>query len=214
MPRNFNGSSQFMKGTGSPFTGSGPGTLLIWRRVTSTSQQNSQYFQLSDGTQTNRSELGTDVTSTSGKTNCIQQNSTSNSQALSSIAQTANVWQLDVAGFATYPNNQIVYLNGGNKNTKAAIVNPINTSVVQIGGRGTQDLAHAAIFTRLLSDLEVAACAAVFLNPRALGPSNYYYVNQTATETDQSGSINLTVTGTNSVSGDPNIATWFMGTAI
>jgi len=215
MPRNFAGTSQFMKGSGAPFSGNGPGTLLIWRRVTSIAQQASQYLMCNDNTLNNRSMVGTDITGTGGKTAAVQSNSTpTNSQALATVAQTANVWELDIAAFGTFPNNQIVYENGGNKNTKGAIVNPATTTTVQVGGRGTQDLAHAGILTRLITDLEAAALNGVFLNPRALGLSNYYYLNQTTTENDQVGSINLTVTGTSSVSGDPNIGTWFTGTAI
>jgi len=215
MPRNFSGTSQFMKGSGNPFSGNGPGTLGIWRRVTSIAQQASQYLMLNDGTLNNRSMIGTDITGTGGKSAAVQSNSNpSNSQALSTVAETANNWELDIACFSSYPNNQIVYLNGGNKNTKAAIVNPATTTNVQLGGRGTADLAHAFVLTRILTDLEAAALYNVFLNPRALGLSNYYYVNQTATETDRVGSINLTVTGTSSVTGDPNIGTWFTGTAI
>jgi len=204
-----------MKGAGNPFSGNGPGTLGVWRRVTSIAQQANQYLMLNDGTLTNRSMIGTDITGTGGKVAAVQSNATpSNSQATSSVAATANAWELDIACFSSYPNNQIVYLNGGNKNTKAAIVNPATTTNVQLGGRGTADLAHAFVLTRILTDLEAAALYSVFLNPRALGLSNYYYVNQTATETDRVGSINLTVTGTSSVVGDPNIATWFTGTAI
>jgi hypothetical protein len=215
MPRNFAGTSQFMRGTGSPFSGNGPGALLIWRRLTSINQQASQYLTLNDGTSINRSVIGSDITgTTSGKTAAVQSSSTTNSQALADTAQTANAWQLDVGAFGTYPNSQIVYMAGGHKISKAAIVNPATTTTVQIGGRGTQDLAHAAILTRLPTDLEIAACGIGLINPRALGLANYYYVNQTVTETDQVGSINLTVTGTSTVSGDPNIGTWFTGTAI
>lgn len=200
-----------MKGTGTPTAG----TLGVWRRVTTIAQQASQYVMLSDGTLNNRSMVGTDITSSGGKTSAVQSNSTpSNSQALATIAQTANVWELDIACFSGYPNNQIVYENGTNKATKAAIVNPANINTLQLGGRGTQDLAHAFSLTRILTDLEALALKNVFLNPRALGLENYYYVNQTATETDLVGSLNLTVTGTTSVSGDPNIATWFTGSAI
>lgn len=201
-----------MKGTG---TIPAIATLGIWRRVTSIAQQASQYFMVNDGTLTNRSMVGTDITGTGGKTGAEQSNATpTNSQALSTVVQTANVWQLDIACFSGYPNNQIVYLEGTNKNTKAAIVNPSGLTTLQVGGRGTQDLAHAFALTRILTDLEALALRQVFLNPQALGLSNYYYVNQTATENDQAGSINLTVTGTSSVSGDPNIGTWFTGTAI
>src|SRR3569832_1703462 len=212
MPRNFSGSSQLMSGAGSPFSNSGPGALLIWRRTATVAQQDCRYMQLIVSGQV-RIELGTDVTGTSGKTCALQQNASTNTQALSAVAQTANVWQLDVGAFGSYPNNQIVYLAGGNKNTKAAISYPGTTTTVQIGGRGTQDLAHAAIMTRLPTDLEVAAVAAL-VNPQALGLSNYWYVNQSATEPDKVGSINLTVTGTTAASGDPNIGTWFIGTAI
>jgi len=212
MPRNFAGTSHNMQGAGAPFTN--PGTLGVWRRVTNAAQQASQYVMLSDGSLNNRNMVGTDITGTGGKITSLQTKAGTSSQALSTAAATANVWELDIACFGPYPNDQIVYLNGTNKNSKNAINNPTGLNTVQLGGRGTQDLAHAFILTRILTDLEAAALYSVFLNPRALGLSNYYYVNQSATENDQVGSINLTVTGTNSVSGDPNIGTWFTGTAI
>lgn len=214
MPRNFGGSGSLMSGSGNPFSNSGPGALLVWRRTATVAQQDSRYMQLIVSGSL-RSELGTDVTSTSGKTCALQQNSTSNTQALATSAQTANAWELDVAAFSSYPNNQIVYSAGGKKAIKAAISNPGTVTTVQIGGRGTFDLAHAAIMTRIPTDLEVAACGLGFVNLRALGLSNYYYLNTASgTETDQVGSINLSITGTSSTSGDPNMGTWFTGTAI
>src|ERR1700758_2063318 len=206
MPRTFTGTSQFMKGTGVPF--STVGTLGIWRNVASIAQQASQYLMINDGTLTNRNMLGTDITSTSGKTAAVQANSSGNGQALSTVAATANTWQLDLAVFGSYPNNRTAYLAGTNKAINTGITNPSGLTSVEIGGRGTQQLAHAFILARGLADIEAAYLGAGG-NPQALGLSNYYYINQPTTEPDLVGSINLTVTGATAGSSDPNIATWF-----
>jgi len=190
--------------------------LGVWVYQTSVAQQASQFIGLTDGTLTNRSMLGSDITGAGGKGTAVQANATpSNSQALTDVAGTANAWVLYVAAFLSYPNNQIVWMAGGHKGTKNAIVNPSGLNTLQLGGRGTQTEAHAFTLTRGPTDLEVAALAAL-VNPRALGLSNYYYVNSTGgTENDLIGGLNLTVTGTTAGSvGDPQIATWFIGTAI
>jgi hypothetical protein len=188
-----------------------------WVYQTSVAQQASQFIGLNDGTTTNRSMLGSDITGAGGKGSAVQSNATpTNSQALTDTAGTANTWVLYVGAFLTYPNNQIVWMAGAHKGTKGAIVNPAGLSTLQLGGRGTQTEAHAFALTRAPTDLEVAALGLGLVNPRALGLSNYYYVSTTgATETDRVGTLDLTNTGTTAGSvGDPQIATWFTGTAI
>lgn len=212
MPRNFGGTSSKMTAGSAPFTGTG--TFITWIRVATVAQQGSQFALLSDGGTTNISLVGTDRTGSTGKITSYQSKSGTSSAATTAVAQTANTWQLVVGAFGGFPNNQVSYLAGANKVTANGIVSPPGLNAFQIGGRGTFDMAHMGVLTRLPTDLEVAALNAVFLNPRALPLQNYYYINQTATETDQIGAINLTVASTNSVSGDPNIATWFIGSAI
>lgn len=212
MPRLFTGTSQFMKSSGTLPTGIQ--CLLIWVNQATVAQQDARFLSLNDGTNTNRTVLGTDVLGAGGKISANQANSTTSGQSLSTIAATAGTWQLAVGNFLSYPNNQIAFLDGGNKGTpKAGIVNP-PVSLLQVGGRGNATLAHAAAFTRGLTDLEIAAARAVFLNPRALGSVAYYYVNSSGTENDLISSLNLTVTGTSAGATDPNISTWFIGTAI
>lgn len=198
---------------GAPFTTTG--AFLMWVRVATVAQQGSQFALLNDGGVANISLVGTDRSGATGKLTTYQSKTGGlSSAATTSVTLTANTWQLVVGAFGVYPNNQIIYLDGANKKTTAGIVAPPGINAFQIGGRGVFDLAHMAALTRVPTDLEVGALHDVFLNPRALGLSNYWYINQTATENDQVGSINLTVASTNSVSGDPNIATWFTGTAI
>lgn len=202
-----------MVGGSAPFTGIG--TLLAWVRAATVAQQGSQFVIISDGGTTNLDMLGTERAAASGKITCYQGKTGSNSAATETTVMTANTWQLAVAAFGPYPTSQIAYLDTNPKATTGGIINPPSLNQLQLGGRGTQDMAHAGTLTRVITDLEVAALKSVFLNPRALGLTNYYYVNATgATETDQVGSNNLTVTGTSALSGDPNIGTWFTGSAI
>jgi len=214
MPRLFTGTSQFMKSSGS--LPAGIVALGVWVYETSVAQQASTFIGLNDGTSTNRSVVGHDITGAGGKGAAVQANSTTNSQALADTASSANAWVLYVGAFLTYPNNQILWQAGAHKGSKAAIVNPPGINTLQLGGRGTQTEAHAFALTRGPTDLEVAALGLGLVNPRALGLSNYYYVNTTGgTETDRVGSLDLTNTGTTAGSvGDPQIATWFTGTAI
>jgi len=151
-----------------------------WVYQTSVAQQASQFIGLNDGSSTNRSMLGSDITGAGGKGAAVQSNATpTNSQALTDAAGTANAWVLYVGAFLTYPNNQIVWMAGAHKGTKAAIVNPAGLNTLQLGGRGTQTEAHAFALTRAPTDLEVAALGLGLVNPRALGLSNYYYLNTT-----------------------------------
>src|SRR5581483_4020590 len=74
-------------------------------------------------------------------------------------------------------------------------------------------MAHMYLYQGVaLSDLAHGYLAA-FGNPRGVGVTNYWWISASSgTETDQAGSMTLTVSGTSSAATDPNIAPFFTGT--
>jgi hypothetical protein len=159
-----------------------------------------------------------DITAATGKLSAYVSATGNSKQALSSVI-TANIWQHGCAVFTT-TGSCSAYLNGANKATNsggALVPSGIANTVISgrlsdhtsgIGGQA----AHAAVWTRALSDTEVAYLGAGGHPRNIKGLTSYWKIKSAASPVnDEVGTNNLTVTGTTAGTSDPNFQTYMTG---
>lgn len=200
-----------------------PLTLVLW--TNNGGGQGRRLMQLNaSGSETNSFGILLDVTAASNKV-CAYRSSTAvgGNQALTSTTITTGSWQHYAAVFTTN-SSCAVYLNGGGKGTSVAAVTPGSITNTLFSGRPSDfafgiggQLAHAAVYTRSLSDTEVAYLGAGG-NPQAIkGLANYWKVSTSggvaATPvTDVIGTNDLTPSTTiGAGTTDPNLQTFMTG---
>jgi Concanavalin A-like lectin/glucanases superfamily len=222
MAQTFSGTLH-LSSTTLPATGF-PVSLMMW--VNTTGGQGRRFFELSAGASETTGVIGLLLDITGGASNKVSSyrlsGSTSN-QALSSTAITTSAWQ-HAALVVSSSSSSAAYLNGGNKGTSSTAVSPATLTNLTISGRPSDfttgiagQAAHAAAWSRALSDTEVAYLGGGG-NPRAVKGTVSYWKMSTAAgvaETpvsDQIGSNDLTPSATiGAGTSDPNFQTHMTG---
>ena len=201
-----------------------PLTMVIW--VNSAGGQGRRYMELSAGATETTGVFGvlTDITAASNKISAYRLSASTSNQALTGAAMTVSTWQHLGVVFASTA-SAAAYLGGSNKGTSGAVVTPTTPTQLLISGRPSDfafgiggQAAHAALWTRALSDTEMAYLGAGG-NPRALKGIVCYWKISTSggvAETpviDQIGAFDLTPSATMGAgTTDPDFESYFLGT--
>lgn len=169
-------------------------------------------------------QLGLDFASATNKIQALMSNASFGNQALSSVAcDTSGNWNHGAAVFAS-TTSRAAYLNGGSKgSTTNTIANPSGLNELLVSGRSSDftfgiagQIAHAAVYSRALTDNEVAYLGAGG-NPRAIKNCIDYYRFHSGDSPvlDETGTLDLTPSGTMGAgTTNPNVETYRTGTAL
>lgn len=215
MSKQFTSSSDHLDSSAVATTAS-PITLAIWF-YTTIAQGRSFISVGSDSS--NRFCVGTSFTDSLGEVAASRNSTSASSQQAKTSILTASAWRHGM-GVWTDASNAAVFYQGANKVTVAGgSFVPITPNQTVINGRigdhvgGIAGMAaHAAAWSRALSDLECAYVGAGG-NPRNVkGTVNYWKISTGESPVkDQIGTNDLTVTGTTSGSSEPNVQTYMTG---
>lgn len=219
MPRSFvAASSQYLERSGAVVSGY-PLTLAAWVKPASLSSQ--RVLSISNGTNGGSGDRVNLGYNSSGAASALTQNGTTNNAGVTSSGLvTVGAWAHLAATFASSADRN-VFVNGGNKasgdGSTVAIIVPWDTTSVgrallgSVGALQYLDgmVAHAGIWSAVLSDAEVAALAAG-APPWKVRPSAlvaYWPLHGDASpEPDHSGNkYSLTVTGATKGAGGPRV---------
>lgn len=216
-------SSTLHLSSGSVAATAAPITLGIWI-TTSGGQARKMLSLVGSGALTNIFGVALDVTAgASNKVSAYRSSGSGDNQALSTVAITTGAWQHMGAVF-TSATSVAAFLNGGSKGTSAGNFTPTGINQTLISGRASDfsfgiagQAAHAAVWTRALSDVEMAYLGAGG-NPQAIkGAVNYWKIaspggTPESPVIDQVGTNNLTASGSLAAgTSDPNVQTFMTG---
>lgn len=192
-----------------------PITLVIW--INTLLGQGRKFISLANSSDTaNAFANGLDVSGTISNEIAAYTTATAGSnQALSSAALPASAWHHAATVFAS-SSSRAAYLDGVNKGTASGNFTPSGINQTIISGRSgdflfgiTGQAAHAAAWSRALSDTEVAYLGSGG-NPRAIkSVVSYWKIASGASPVpDEIGTNNLTVTGASAGTSDPSLQTF------
>lgn len=200
-----------------------PITLVIWVN-TSGGQARKMLSLVGSGALTNIFGVALDVTAgATNKVSAYRSSASGNDQALSTTAITTGAWQHMGAVFAS-ATSAAAYLNGVNKGTSAGNFTPTGINQTLISGRASDfsfgiagQAAHAAVWARTLSDVEMAYLGGGG-NPQAIkGCVSYWKIaspggTPESPVIDQVGTNNLIASGALAVgTSDPNFQSFMTG---
>lgn len=204
-----------------------PASLAIWVNATSVGQ-GKKFLSLANSADNGQVfAVGLDFTgSASNDVSAVALAGAAQQQALTSAALTTNSWHHCGAAFASNASRSST-LDGGNKGSTGGTVVPTGINLTLISGRATDfafgvtgQIAHAAVWSRALSDIEWAYLGQVSGsvrgggNPRSLkGTVSYWKIASGASPVpDEIGGNNLTASGVfGAGTSDPNFETFMTG---